>query len=115
MAKFYGKIGYIETKMYEAGAWDEVATERPYSGDIIRNLVKRESSGGVNDNINISNKISILSDPYATEHFFAIKYVKFNVPKLGGVWEVTDVEVAYPRLTLTIGGVYNGKQAKIAE
>lgn len=110
MAKFSGFIGYVETIETDPGVWVEKAIERPYKGDILRNYVKHESSSGVNDNINISNTVSIVSDPYANDHVFAIRYIKFNTPKLGGVWEITNVEVAYPRLLLTIGGVYNGGQ-----
>lgn len=108
MAKFGGIIGYVENIETEPGLWAGNTTERPYCGDLIRNFSKHESSGGVNDNINIANEISIVSDPYAMEHMFAISYVKFKLPALGGVWKVTNVEVAYPRLILTIGGIYNG-------
>lgn len=110
MAKFAGTIGYVETVETEPGIWEEKTTERTYSGDLIKNYGKHENSGGVNDNINISNEISILADPYATEHFFAIRYAKFDMPKLGGAWKVTNAEVAYPRIILSIGGVYNVKQ-----
>ena len=112
MAKFYGIIGYVESVEKTPGVWVDKVVERPYSGDLVRNYGKHESSGEVNDDINIVNEVSIITDPYATEHFFAIRYIKFNVPKLGGVWKVTSAEVAYPRLILSIGGVYNGKQAE---
>lgn len=112
MAKFYGIIGYVESVEKTPGVWVDKVVERPYSGDLVRNYGKHESSGEVNDDINIANEVSIITDPYATEHFFAIRYIKFNVPKLGGVWKVTSAEVTYPRLILSIGGVYNGKQAE---
>ena len=115
MAKFYGVIGYVETVETEPGLWEETVTERPYYGDLSRNFNKHESSGGVNDNINIANEISIVVDPYAMEHSFAIRYVKFQMPKLGGAWKVTNVEIAYPRSILTIGGVYNGNTAGASE
>lgn len=115
MAKFYGMIGYAETAEIEPGVWDEQVIERKYYGDLLRNNGKHTSSGGVNDDITISNEISIVSDPYATQHFFAIRYVKFITPNLAGIWKVTNAEVAYPRIILTIGGVYNGKQAQTSE
>lgn len=115
MAKFCGVIGYLENIETEPGIWDGSITERLYCGDLIRNYSKHESSGGVNDNVNIANEISIVSDPYAMEHMFAISYVKFQLPALGGVWKVTNVEVAYPRLILTIGGIYNGTTCGTSE
>lgn len=104
MAKWYGKIGYAELVENEPGDWDEEIVERSYSGDLIRNTRALQNSGGVNDNINISNQISILADPYATHNFHSMRYAEF----MGTKWKITNVEVSYPRLNLTLGGVYNG-------
>lgn len=104
MAKWYGTIGYVETVETKPGIWEEVPTERSYYGDLLRNTSKNQSSGNVNDNINVSNLISIIADPYANEHFHALRYVVF----MGAKWKITSVEVQYPRLILTIGGLYNG-------
>lgn len=107
MAKWYGKIGYAETVEVEPGIFIERIEERSYYGDLIRNTRSLQNSGSVNDNVNISNQLSIVSDPYAYEHFHAIRYVELMDTK----WKVSNVDVAYPRLTLTIGGLYNGEQA----
>ena len=103
MAKFYGKIGYIETVEVEPGLWEEQIIERPYYGDLTRNTSRFQSSGGVNDDINISNNVSIIADPYANENFQHMRYVEF----MGAKWKVTNAEVQYPRILLTTGGVYN--------
>ena len=115
MAKFYGIVGYVETVETSPGIWEEKTTEKKYSGDLVKNYGRHENSGNINDNINISNDISIVADPYANEHFFAIRYVKFITPKLAGVWKVNNVEVAYPRLILSLGGVYNGDTTGASE
>lgn len=111
MAKYYGKVGYIETVETVPGNWTEKVTELPYYGDVIRKgrqwVTNTESS---NDNLNISNSISIIADPYAYEHFYAIKYCEWA----GVLWKVTDIQVEYPRLILSIGDVYNGKTAETA-
>lgn len=107
MAKFYGNIGYVNTVEVEPGIWEEQIIERTYYGDLTRNISKFQSSGGVNDDINISNNISIVADPYANENFQYMRYVEF----MGTKWKITNVEVQHPRLLLTIGGVYNGPQA----
>ena len=103
MAKFYGNIGFAESVETEPGVWVQEVTSRPYYGDLVRNFRKLENSGGVNDNVNISNEISIVSDPYANQNFHLIKYVEF----MGTKWKVSNVEVQYPRLILTVGGLYN--------
>ena len=108
MAKFYGVIGYAETVETEPGVWTEEITEREYFGDVLRNNVRRAAtSESTNDNLIPNNQISIVSDPYAIQNFHKIRYVEF----MGAKWNVTNVDVLYPRLTLTMGGVYNGKQA----
>lgn len=104
MAKFYGKIGYIETKEIEPGIWDEQITEHSYYGDITRNTSRFQPSGGTNDDINISNSFSIIADPYAKQNFHHMRYVEF----MGTKWKITNVDVQYPRIILTVGGVYNG-------
>ena len=104
MAKFCGIIGYIETVEVKPGIWEEKVVERKYYGDLTRNTSRFQSSGGVNDDINVSNNISIIADPYANENFHHMRYVEF----MGSKWKITNVEVNYPRLILTIGGVYNG-------
>lgn len=103
MAKFYGKIGYAETVETEPGIWEEQVTDRLYFGDLLSNFRNLQNSGEVNDNVNIANKISIVSDPYANEHFHSMRYAEF----MGTKWKITNVEVLYPRLVLTLGGMYN--------
>lgn len=104
MAKFYGPIGYVERIETEPGVWEDQVTERKYSGDFIRNTSKFQTSGEVNDNVDVSNEISIVSDPYAIKKFCYIRYLEY----MGIKWKITNVEVKYPRLILTVGGVYNG-------
>lgn len=106
MGKYYGKIGYSITEEIKPGVWKEVATEKEYYGELLRNTSRRYEGGGqqVNENIVISNNISILADPFAYENFAHIKYAEY----MGTKWIVTNVEVQYPRLLLTLGGVYNG-------
>lgn len=110
MAKWYGKIGYAETMEIEPGLWEEQITEKEYYGDLIRNTRKLQNSSGVNDNINLANEISIIADPYAINNFHSMRYVEF----MGTKWKVSDIEVQYPRLILTVGGVWNGNSSGTA-
>lgn len=103
MAKFYGSIGYAELVEVNPGIWEEKITERKYYGDLIRNTRRLQTSDKLNDDINISNEISIVADPYANQNFHSMRYVEF----MGTKWKINNVEVLYPRLILTIGGVYN--------
>lgn len=103
MPKFYGAVGYAKTVETSPGVSVEQITERNYYGDVIRNTRRLQSADKVNDDINISNEISIVADPYANDHFYAIRYVVFQ----GAKWKVSNVDVQYPRLILSLGGLYN--------
>ena len=105
MAKFCGKIGFINTVENLPGIWtDSEPIERTYYGDIIRNIRTIESSSNVIDNLNITNSISVVADKYANENFQYMKYVIFK----GIKWKIINISIEYPRIILTIGGVYNG-------
>ena len=103
MAKWHGQVGYVATMETEPGIWEEVATEKEYDGDLIRNT--RTLQNSINDDVNLSNEISIIADPFANQNFYSMRYVTFN----GIKWKVTKVDVEYPRLILTVGGIYNGR------
>ena len=102
MAKFYGSIGYAETVETKPGVWVEQITERKYYGDITRNARRLQTSGQLNDDINVSNEISIVADPFANQNFHLMRYVEL----MGALWKVAKVTPEYPRLVLTLGGVY---------
>ena len=105
MAKFYGVIGYTETTETAPGVWEEVITERNYSGDVIKNTRRYQAGENLNDDLIINNIISIVADPFANQNFHKIRYIEW----MGAFWKISNVEVQRPRLILTIGGVYNGK------
>lgn len=109
MAKWRGKIGYVNLEETAPGVWTTKATERIYTGELVRNPNSKwsPSPDSTNDNWTIGNRISILADPFAYHNFHTMKYVEFMDAK----WTITDVEVQYPRLILSVGGVYNGEQA----
>lgn len=104
MAKYSGKIGFVMIRTTAPGVDTEIAVEKHYVGDILRNTRRLENGEGINDNIVVNNQFSIVADAYANENFFAIRYVTW----MGARWKVTNVEVQRPRLLLTVGGVYNG-------
>ena len=110
MAKYYGTVGYIDTvesdPVNHPGVYKAVETERTYYGDVLSNNRRYEKGDGLNDDLNVRNEISILADPYAFENFAKLRYLTW----LGSKWKITDVKVEFPRLILTIGGVWNGDE-----
>lgn len=109
MARYYGVIGYavtceqVDESGNPTGVWVDEITERRYYGEVTKNLTRWQNANGINDNLGISNKISIIADPYAYQNFSHIKYAEW----MGVKWKVTDIEVARPRLIMSIGGEYN--------
>lgn len=104
--KFYGEVGFWEGD-------EEIATdvfapkikERTYAGEITRSYRKFQNGEGQNDDLRLNNQVTILSDLYAQMNWHSIRYVRWN----GVKWKVNTVEIAYPRLVLEIGGVWNDK------
>lgn len=105
MNKWFGKIGYITHVQTAPSVWSNEETVREYYGDIIRNSSRWSTNqDSTNDDLSISNQISIVADPFAYQNFHSMKWIEFMDAK----WKITSVEPKYPRLILTIGGVWNG-------
>lgn len=101
--KFCGNVGYVERQETAPGVWEDVVTERKYYGDVTKNRSAWQQSGTLNDDINVTSDISILADAYAYQHFSYIRFVEF----MGAKWKVTSIVPERPRITLTLGGLYN--------
>lgn len=106
MAKYFGKIGFADTVETVPGVWKDQIIEHEYYGDVTRNMssYRANQTNELNENILVSNQISILADPYAFHNFQSIRYIEWMNTR----WKVSRVEVQYPRLILELGGVYNG-------
>jgi hypothetical protein len=108
--KYYGIVGYGKSGEAQNGVWADIVTERYYYGDIVKDTRRMAQTQEVNTQMTTGNSIEILADPYALEHFDAIKYVEMA----GALWFVTEVEQKRPRLILRLGGVYNGPRPAAA-
>jgi hypothetical protein len=104
MAKFHGRVGFGETEEVNPGVHSDVVAEYVYYGDVVQNRRGLRQGDNLNQDVTVSNSISIVADAYAREHFFAIRYVEWA----GKLWTVSEVEVQAPRLILQLGEVYNG-------
>ena len=103
MARYHGYVGYaIDVEAYP-GVWEEQISEHEYFGDVIKNRMNIQQNGNINAKITISNSISIIGDPFAYEHVYAMRYVTY----LNKKWIITNIDIQRPRLILTIGGLYN--------
>lgn len=108
MAKFYGEIGFGVPTETKPGVWKNVLHTYNYYGDVVRNSRRLQTTEHLNDDINISNEFSIVADPFARENFHSMLYLVY----MGTKWKITNVDVQYPRLILTVGGIYNGENKR---
>lgn len=103
--KFHGKIGFEGTVDNGHGVYTPVSEELPYYGDVLMNNRRWESSNAsTNDNIQLDNRISIVANSHIRKNMGMIRYVIWNDVK----WKVSSIEIAWPRLILHLGEVYNG-------
>lgn len=108
--KFSGTIGFwkedIETK---PGVYKSGIIEKKYTGDVLKNVRNfQQAESQQNENLRISNRISIISDLYMQENWGSIKYVIWNNTK----WKVSSIDIgSFPRVIIELGSVYNGKNA----
>lgn len=107
MAKYYGKIGYGIEEETAPGVYEVMIVERSYYGDVLRNSRRYENSDKLNDELKLSNRISIVADAYAYDHAADIRYAIV----MGSKWKVTDLEIERPRMILTLGGVWHGDES----
>ena len=110
MNRWFGKVGFGETYEASQGVWKDRIVERNYYGDIEQNNRRLREESKVNDDLSVTNRISIVADPYAMNTFHQIRYIEF----MGSLWRVNSVGVQYPRLVLEVGGVYNGETPEVS-
>jgi hypothetical protein len=110
MARFFGEVGYAGESAETppgSGVWKDVIVEFSYFGDVVRNTRQLQSGEKINDDLTVTNSISIVADPYAFKNILAMRYIRW----MGTLWKVAEVDVQSPRLVLRLGGLYNGPTA----
>ena len=104
MAKFFGNIGFSTTVETSPGVYSDDIVPREYYGDILREGRRWEKGTDENDDLIVNNYVSIVADAFAYENYQAMKWVEI----VGAKWKISSVEIEYPRIKITLGGVWNG-------
>jgi hypothetical protein len=106
MPKWFGDVGYVITEEdpNRPGVFVEKLYPHRYCLEDVSRGIRNQDSQSINKNLTVTNQVSFIADPYAFEHYSAIRYVEY----LGVKWEVSTVQVKRPRLIMTLGEVYNG-------
>lgn len=100
--KWFGEIGFNDVIEEEPGVWVPKITPKNFIGDILRNSWREQQGAKINEDLHITNTISIVADPYLLNNFHKIAYIEFS----GAKWTISSVEVNTPRITLTLGSLY---------
>lgn len=110
--KWCGKIGFfVEEEVFKdgigTGVWKNRIVEKQYLGDLVSDYRSQDAGNNqVNDNLNVNNRISIIADRFIDEHIIDIKYIEFK----GQKFKLKAFSQNYPRIELSIGGVYHEEQ-----
>lgn len=112
MGKYYGAVGFVLTEESPAGSgiFVEKAVERNYYGDRVYDYRRWNNPSAINETLGLTVTLSIVADDYARDHLGNMRYVEYSNSK----WEISSIEIAYPRLKLTLGGLYNGLAPELA-
>lgn len=103
MARFYGKVGFVDGSVeLKPGVWGEHVDERYYRGDILKAGLRTGYGENVNGKTSLTNRVSILADPYVYTNLGKIRYIEVN----GVLWSVASIEIDRPRVIISLGGEY---------
>lgn len=107
--KYHGNLGFTISaeKIIDnepTGVWEDSVIEKPYYGEVLKKSYRWSKSDQLNDDIEIGNELSIVCDSFIKTNVGTLKYAIWN----GTRWKITSADIEYPRIHLTLGGVYNG-------
>lgn len=105
--KFFGKIGFIRTDQeseVKKGVYLPSEETRDYYGDVVTNRrIWEKSDKSSNDDLQVTNSISIVADSYMMDNRGYMKYVIWE----GLKWEIRSITIEFPRITIDLGGIYH--------
>ena len=107
--KYAGWIGFSDPEAQEEispSVYAPKIVRKHYKGDVLRRSWRWQDASQFNRNVNVSNQISIVADPYALKNFGLMAYVEW----LGQKWKVLSAEVQPPRIVITMGDLYHEDQ-----
>jgi len=107
--KYHGAIGFAITAEtivdnQPTGVWDTTIVEKTYYGDFLKKSYRWNKTENLNPDLDVTNEISIISDSFMKANYGTMRYATLS----GIRWSISSAEIDYPRIRLSLGGVYNG-------
>lgn len=105
MPRFSGRIGFAMIEETRPSIYEEVYKERSYKGDVLRKSRQWNASEHLNDDISITNELSIIADSFAIMNLGVMRYVYW----LNQYFKIesASIDIERHRITLSLGGVFN--------
>lgn len=104
MGKYSGNIGFGFNQEVAPDVYDDVIIERHYYGDIEQNRSRYAQGNTLSGDFTLTNTFSIVGDSFLFDNLVNIRYICWR----NGKWNVASIEEQYPRINITLGGIYNG-------
>lgn len=102
--RWFGKIGFGTEVDKGYGNVEKEPIEKQYYGELTRSSQKNQyGQSSTNAEITLNNELQIVADKWALTHIHDMIYAEIA----GAKWNILSVEEHYPRLYLSIGGVYH--------
>ena len=103
MAKFSGELGYLVETDLGNGITEPSIIYKKCKGDLLENRRTSQNSNEIIEGVQLSNKFSIIANPFMLENLGKLKVVKY----LGVPWEINSAGYNKPRVIIDVKGVYN--------
>lgn len=100
--RYYGRVGFVKQIETSPGVIKNEIVYQQYFGDVLSSYGYWQNKN-INDDIRLQNRISILCDNYLKHNLGYAKVVEFD----NQLWNIQSFSLEYPRVILTLGGLYN--------
>lgn len=102
--KWCGDIAFNIDVEVERGVHEPTVIPKKFVGEVLRPAWNEQLGDKINADLRVSNRLSVVADPFIQNNFHRIAYVTYG----GAKWTVSGVEqeLDRPRLTLTLGSLY---------
>lgn len=103
MARYAGNVGFLVEEETSPGVWSAIEILRRMKGDVLRASSSFQGGDKINKDTTLNHRISLVGDSYLYECFMDLRWVEYA----GIKWEVGSIELARPRVIVTLGGVWH--------
>lgn len=107
MTKQSGKLGYSIEQDKGHGVIEESPYEVKVAGNLLRDNPRMGYGDSINGTLSMSMSFSFIADKFAIKNATKIRYLILN----GEAWTVNTIQIVHPRITVELGGAYNGPTA----